>query len=64
MEKEKRLEGNDENKVEIKQKKMKKLFGFDWTDFKSWDDLVKLINRPEDPSSLAVFRILFGILFI
>jgi vitamin K-dependent gamma-carboxylase len=44
--------------------KMKKLFGFDWEEVSSWQRLVKLLNRPEDPSSLAVFRILFGTSFL
>lgn len=52
---------NDKNKEKNKNvNKMKKLFGFDWDDVKSWSNLVNLLNRPEDPSSLAAFRILFG----
>lgn len=43
--------------------KMQKLFGFKLTDFRSWSSFVKLMNRPEDPSSLALFRIAFGIAF-
>jgi len=39
---------------------MRRLFGFELIDFKSWSNFVKLMNRPEDPSSLAVLRILFG----
>lgn len=39
---------------------MRRLFGFELDDFKSWSNFVKLMNRPEDPSSLAAFRILFG----
>lgn len=44
--------------------KMFKTFGFELDDFKSWSSLVKLMNRPEDASSLAVFRICFGILMM
>lgn len=44
--------------------KMRRWFGFDTTDLQSWTNFVKLLNRPEDPSSLAVFRILFGILMM
>jgi hypothetical protein len=40
--------------------RMKKLFGFEWDDFKSWNSFVTLMNRPEDPANLAIFRILFG----
>ena len=36
------------------------LFGFELNELKSWNGLVRLLNRPEDPSSLALFRILFG----
>lgn len=43
--------------------KMLKLFGFDLNDLKSWESLVKLMNRPEDPASLALFRICFGIYY-
>lgn len=50
-----------EDVAKVKITKMKRLFGFDFEDFSSWDNLVKLMMRPEDPSSLAVFRILFGI---
>lgn len=53
---------NNGNRVEIKSK-FKSLFGFQLSDLTSWDNFVKLMNRPEDPSSLAVFRILFGNLF-
>ena len=50
-----------EDVANVKITKMKRLFGFDFEDFSSWDNLVKLMMHPEDPSSLAVFRILFGI---
>ena len=39
---------------------MRRLFGVELDDFKSWSNFVKLMNRPEDPSSLAALRILFG----
>jgi len=39
---------------------IRRLFGVELSDFKSWSNFVKLMNRPEDPSSLAVLRILFG----
>ena len=39
---------------------MFKTLGFEIKDLKSWDSLVRLMNRPEDPSSLAIFRICFG----
>lgn len=39
---------------------MRRLFGFELDDFKSWSSFVRLMNRPEDPSSLAALRILFG----
>lgn len=44
--------------------KMRRLFGFDLNDFSSWDSFVKLLMRPEDPASLAAFRILFGNFFV
>lgn len=50
-------------KQSTENKKMKKLFGFDFSDLSSWKNFVKLMNRPEDPSSLALFRIIFGIVF-
>lgn len=42
---------------------MRPVFGFDLSDFNSWTSFVKLMMRPEDPASLAVFRILFGKFF-
>lgn len=42
---------------------MRRLFGFDLSNFNSWSSFVKLMMRPEDPASLAVFRILFGKFF-
>ena len=40
---------------------VRRLFGVDLIDFKSWSNFVKMMNRPEDPSSLAIIRMLFGI---
>jgi vitamin K-dependent gamma-carboxylase len=40
------------------------LQGFDLKQLCSWSGLVKLLNRPEDPSSLGIFRILFGLLML
>ena len=40
---------------------IRRLFGCELVDFQSWSNFLKLMNRPEDPSSLAAFRILFGI---
>lgn len=40
------------------------LFGFKIDDVKTWSRSIQLLNRPEDPSSLAIFRILFGILMM
>ena len=42
----------------------RRVFGVNASDFHSWSALVKMLNRPEDPSSLAVLRILFGILMM
>lgn len=39
---------------------MRRVFGFELSDLQSWSNIVKLLNRPEDPSSLAVLRIFFG----
>lgn len=38
----------------------RRLLGFDWWELSSWTRLVRLLNRPTDPASLAAFRILFG----
>jgi vitamin K-dependent gamma-carboxylase len=51
-------------KQEINSSTIRRLFGVEFNDFKSWSNFVKLMNRPEDPSSLAVLRILFGILMM
>ncbi|KAI0978029.1 hypothetical protein GJ496_008813, partial [Pomphorhynchus laevis] len=40
------------------------LIGFCLGDLTSWDKIVRLLCRPEDPSSLAVFRIAFGFLMV
>ena len=45
-----------------KQSPMRRLFGFELADFQSWSSFVKLMNRPEDPTSLAVLRIFFGMI--
>lgn len=42
-------------------KNSRQLFGFELNNLKSWNKLVMLMNRAEDPSNLAVFRILYGI---
>uniref|UniRef100_A0A8C5KLC0 Gamma-glutamyl carboxylase n=1 Tax=Jaculus jaculus TaxID=51337 RepID=A0A8C5KLC0_JACJA len=44
--------------------RMGKLLGFEWTDVSSWQRLVTLLNRPTDPSNLAVFRFLFAFLMV
>ncbi|XP_029459136.1 vitamin K-dependent gamma-carboxylase-like [Rhinatrema bivittatum] len=41
---------------------MKRVFGFEVSDFSSWRRFVCLLNRPTDPASLGVFRFLFGLL--
>ncbi|XP_030057540.1 vitamin K-dependent gamma-carboxylase [Microcaecilia unicolor] len=41
---------------------MKRIFGFELSDFSSWNRFVCLLNRPTDPASLGVFRFLFGLL--
>jgi vitamin K-dependent gamma-carboxylase len=50
----------DLKKQENKVSTMRRLLGFELSDLQSWSNFVKLMNRPEDPSSLAVLRILFG----
>ncbi|XP_062913193.1 vitamin K-dependent gamma-carboxylase isoform X1 [Mobula hypostoma] len=42
--------------------RMKRIFGFELSDFRSWHRFVCLLNRPTDPASLGVFRLLFGLL--
>lgn len=42
----------------------KEVLGFELGQLRSWPKLVRLLNRPEDPSSLALFRILFGLLMM
>jgi hypothetical protein len=49
------------NEVKLQESKLKKLLGFDINESKSWNRFGKLMNRPEDPGNLAIFRILFGI---
>ena len=60
MEKEKPKNDLNKTKIGEKSSKMRRVFGFDLDDLSSWSKLVKLMMRPEDPASLAVFRILFG----
>lgn len=43
-----------------KSSRMYELFGFELKDLRSLPSLVNLLNRPSDPSALALFRILFG----
>lgn len=53
---------NSQNSVMTKpiKSKMMQVFGFDLESLRSWNGFVKLMNRPEDPSALAFFRIAFG----
>ncbi|XP_041478309.1 vitamin K-dependent gamma-carboxylase-like [Lytechinus variegatus] len=43
---------------------MKSLLGFDISDISSWSSFVKLMNSPQDPASIAVWRILFGLVMM
>ncbi|XP_023227590.1 vitamin K-dependent gamma-carboxylase-like [Centruroides sculpturatus] len=43
---------------------MMKYFGFTLSDLNSFSNITRLLNRPCDPSSLAVMRIFFGIVMI
>lgn len=54
---------DDDSQEETAAQKVQKkqnVFGFETISLRSWSGFVKLMNRPEDPSSLAAFRILFG----
>ncbi|XP_069773792.1 vitamin K-dependent gamma-carboxylase [Narcine bancroftii] len=51
-----------EEVMEGESSKMKRIFGFELSDFGSWNRFVCLLNRPTDPASLGVFRLLFGLL--
>ncbi|XP_067857400.1 vitamin K-dependent gamma-carboxylase [Heptranchias perlo] len=51
-----------ETVMEEESSKMKRIFGFELSDFQSWHRFVCLLNRPTDPASLGVFRLLFGLL--
>ena len=54
---------NDTNHGHLQQNsegRMTRIFGFDFNDLSSWEKFVCLMNRPCDPSSLAVWRIMFG----
>ncbi|XP_055518433.1 vitamin K-dependent gamma-carboxylase [Leucoraja erinacea] len=59
-----RARGNDEKEAVMMQNesKMKRIFGFELSDFRSWHRFVCLLHRPTDPASLGVFRLLFGLL--
>jgi len=48
------------NNMNKQENKMLNLFGFELKAFKSFSSLTELMNRPEDPASLAIFRICFG----
>ncbi len=50
----------NKHRLSESESQMSTLFGFDWSDFASTDNFFKLMNRPCDPSNLALFRILFG----
>ena len=53
-------EESNKNQEMNREDRFEKLFGFKLNQLFSWKEFVKLMNRPEDPSCLAVFRILFG----
>ncbi|XP_074649215.1 vitamin K-dependent gamma-carboxylase-like [Tubulanus polymorphus] len=42
--------------------RFRKIFGFHWTDFYSFEAFTKWAHKPMQPYSLAVMRILFGVL--
>lgn len=44
--------------------RMRRLFGFDWNDFASWQSFIRLMNSPRDASQLGVYRFLFGLLMV
>ena len=52
------------NDSKEKRSKMQALFGFTLDDFRTWSGFVRLMNRPEDPASLGIFRIVFGFLMM
>ena len=54
------LEKKKKNNMDKQENKMLNLFGFELKAFKSFSSLIDLMNRPEDPASLAIFRICFG----
>ncbi|XP_067935757.1 vitamin K-dependent gamma-carboxylase-like isoform X1 [Watersipora subatra] len=43
---------------------MKRLIGFELADLRSYNRFVRLCSAPADPSSLAIFRIVFGLLMV
>jgi vitamin K-dependent gamma-carboxylase len=54
----------NKQKISSNDDKFSKLFGFKLSSLSNWSSFIELMNRPEDPSSLAVFRILFGCLMM
>ncbi|XP_043537576.1 vitamin K-dependent gamma-carboxylase-like isoform X2 [Chiloscyllium plagiosum] len=48
--------------VEGRVSRTKRIFGFELSDFRNWRRFVSLLNRPTDPACLGVFRFLFGFL--
>ena len=40
--------------------RMKRLFGFEWENLSSFDNFIKLMTSPRDPSQLGIYRFLFG----
>ena len=52
--------GSEEEIGETAMTRWKTLLGFEPKDLLGWQSLVRLLNEPRDPSSLAVTRILFG----
>ena len=58
-----RKNGNESHSQKTQQKEqttMERLFGFGLSDISSVKSFVTVLNKPMDPSSLAVTRILFG----
>ncbi|KAL3875762.1 hypothetical protein ACJMK2_033680 [Sinanodonta woodiana] len=52
----------DANK--INKDRFRELFGFSLSDLSSWEAVIRLLFRPEDPASLALLRVFFGILMV
>ncbi|XP_078421916.1 vitamin K-dependent gamma-carboxylase isoform X2 [Cetorhinus maximus] len=57
-----RTKAPKEKGTEEEVSKMKRIFGFELSDFRSWRRFVCLLSRPTDPASLGIFRFLFGFL--